>query len=91
MKKEDKDRAFAPPLECDARQCLLCIGDEPMPVSQRMFCYSRPAKMMDHIGKDHLNQFEPDAKIPCPHPTCLTDQVVLDGVSHFKVHAQSMH
>ncbi|KAK7177930.1 FluG domain-containing protein [Paraphaeosphaeria sporulosa] len=90
-KKEGEDVAFAPPLECDARQCLFCIGDEPMPVSQRMFCYSRPAKMMDHIEKDHLDQFEAEAKIPCPHPTCRKDRVVLDGVLHFKAHAQGVH
>ncbi|KAL5407310.1 hypothetical protein PMIN04_011770 [Paraphaeosphaeria minitans] len=89
--KKEEEVAFAPPLECDARQCLFCVGDESMPVSQRMFCYSRPAKMMDHIEKDHLDQFEADAEIPCPHPTCRKDQVVLNSVSCFKAHAQGIH
>lgn len=88
--KKEEDVAFAP-LVCDAHQCLFCIGDEPMPLSQRMFCYSRPAKMMDHIEKDHLDQFEAEAKIPCPHPTCRKYQVVLDGVLHFKAHALRVH
>lgn len=90
-KKEEENAAFAPPLECDSRQCLFCIGDESMPVSQRMFCYSRPAKMMDHIENVHLDQFQPGAKIPCPHPACREDQVVLDGVQHFKAHAMTHH
>jgi hypothetical protein len=71
------------PLEYDSRQCLFCVGDERLPLSQRMFCWSRPAKMMDHIEDHHLKRLASDAQIPCPHPTCRKMGVMLDGVLHF--------
>ncbi|KAF2194980.1 hypothetical protein K469DRAFT_698544 [Zopfia rhizophila CBS 207.26] len=91
VKQEDVAVLSSLPLECDPRQCLFCIGDERLPIPQRTFCWSRPAKMMDHIEDHHLKRFAPNAKIPCPHPTCQKNGVVLDGVSHFKNHALSVH
>jgi hypothetical protein len=90
---EEVDKSVPPSfsLECDPRQCLFCIGDERLDLAQRKFSYARAAKMMDHIEKDHLAQFEAEAKISCPHPTCQKVQVVLDGVSHFKAHASRVH
>ncbi|KAL5401075.1 hypothetical protein PMIN03_011829 [Paraphaeosphaeria minitans] len=79
------------PLVCDPRQCLFCIGDERPPIAQRMFCYSRVAKMWDHIEDEHLRRFAPDATFPCPHPICRKEGVPLDGVLHFKRHAQDVH
>ncbi|KAL5408048.1 hypothetical protein PMIN04_011537 [Paraphaeosphaeria minitans] len=79
------------PLVCDRRQCLFCIGDESLPLVQRMFCYSRVAKMMDHVEDEHLRRFAPDATITCPHPACRKEGVPLDGVLHFKRHANDDH
>jgi hypothetical protein len=79
------------PLECNARQCLFCIGDKALPVSQRMFCWCRPAKMMDHIEKVHLDPLKLDSRISCPHPGCQSNEVVLHGISHLKRHAQEVH
>lgn len=90
-KQEDSPSASSFPLVCDPRQCLFCIGDEGLPLAQRMFCYSRVAKMMDHIENEHLRRFVPDATIPCPHPTCRKEGVLLKGVLHFKRHAQEVH
>ncbi|KAF2729867.1 hypothetical protein EJ04DRAFT_527418 [Polyplosphaeria fusca] len=59
--------------------------------SQRMFCWSRPAKMMDHLEDHHLGYFAQDATISCPHPTCRRKGAMLDGVSHFKNHALCVH
>ncbi|KAI0626734.1 DUF3435 domain-containing protein [Pyrenophora tritici-repentis] len=88
---EDENVTLPTPLECDRRQCLFCIGDRSLPASQRTFCWSRPSKMMDHIEKIHLYPLEPDSRIPCPHPGCRDNKVVLDGVSHFKAHALRIH
>ena len=90
-KQEDSPSASSFPLVCDPRQCLFCIGDEGLPLAQRMFCYSRVAKMMDHIEDEHLRRFATDATIPCPHPTCRKEGVPLEGVLHFKRHAQDVH
>jgi hypothetical protein len=87
----DKNVILSTPLECDARQCLFCIGDEALSVSQRTFCWSRPAKMMDHIEKFHLNLLELDSRILCPHPECRNKKVVLDCVTHLKRHALEVH
>ncbi|KAF2174706.1 hypothetical protein K469DRAFT_685751 [Zopfia rhizophila CBS 207.26] len=91
VKQEDVAVFSSLPLECDPRQCLFCIGDERLPFPQQTFCWSRPAKMMDHIEDHHLKRLAPNTKIPCPHPTCQKNGVVLDGVSHFKNHALDVH
>jgi len=90
-KEEDVAISHSFPLDCDPRQCLFCIGDERLPYQQRLFCWSRPAKMMDHIEDKHLQLFAPDSKIPCPHPKCKEGHVALNGVLHFKNHAQTVH
>lgn len=88
---EDTVSLFSLPLECNPSQCLFCIGDERLPPEHRTFCWSRPAKMMDHIEDQHLKSLALDAKILCPHPRCRESGVVLDGVSHFKSHALGIH
>lgn len=90
-KQEDSPSTYSFPLVCDTRQCLFCIGDGSLPLAQRVFCYSRVAKMMDHIEDEHLCRFAPDATISCPHPTCRKEGVPLEGVLHFKRHAQDVH
>lgn len=89
--QEDSLTASSFLLVCDPRQCLFCIGDKRLSLAQRMFCYSRVAKMMDHIEDEHLRRFAPDATIPCPHPVCRKEGVRLDGVLHFKRHALDIH
>lgn len=91
IKKEDTSLPLSLPLECEPRQCLFCVGDESLPLTQRTFCWSRPAKMMDHIEDHHLKGVAPDAEIHCPHPTCRENRVMLEGVCHFKNHALSVH
>jgi hypothetical protein len=90
-KSEDEYVNSLTRLECNARQCLFCIGDEALPVSQRMFCWCRPAKMMDHVEKVHLDSLKPESEVPCPHPGCRSKEVVLHGVSHLKRHALEVH
>jgi hypothetical protein len=90
-KSEDEYVNSLTRLECNARQCLFCIGDEALPVSQRMFCWCRPAKMMDHVEKVHLGPLKPASEVPCPHPGCRSKEVVLHGISHLKRHALEVH
>ena len=91
MKQEDLATPHSFPLKCDPRQCLFCMGDERLPYQQRIFCWSRPAKMMDHVEDKHLHLFALDAKIPCSHPVCKESHMILNGVLHFKSHAQTVH
>lgn len=88
---QDKNVAFSLPIVCKARQCLFCIGDEALSLSQRTFCWSRPAKMMDHVEQVHLNLVGVETEIICPHPSCRERKVTLNGVLHFKAHALQVH
>jgi Protein of unknown function (DUF3435) len=78
------------PLKCKKTQCPVCIGDESLEYEQRVFCYSRPAKMMDHV-EGHLRGLSPDAKVPCWHPHCRSGGIILDGVMHYKNHVITVH
>ena len=52
---------------------------------------SRPAKMMDHVDKEHLRSRATSATIDCPHPVCKEGSVVLHGLQHFKSHVEREH
>lgn len=89
----ESDLLSSLPMECDPRQCIFCLWDPRLPVSQQTFCFSRVAKMMDHTEDQHLKGLAPDAKICCPDPRCRTgnERLILDGISHFKNHALRVH
>ncbi|KAI9685965.1 MAG: hypothetical protein M1822_003948 [Bathelium mastoideum] len=80
----------APPLACDPRQCLFCLGDERCADSQRPFRFCRPSKMRDHLARFHLKEFTAP-EIQCPHPICKKDRTTLHGTMHFCRHCQSVH
>ena len=69
------------PLVCEKTQCIFCY---PEPKT-----FSRPAKMMDHV-ESHL-RLEPAERVACRHPVCKAAGLVLNSVSEFKNHVQSVH
>ena len=78
------------PMECKPKQCIFCLGDERKPYEERIFEYCRASKMMDEVEK-HLNDFEPDDQVPCPHPQCEAAKLVLSNVTTFKNHTAKVH
>jgi hypothetical protein len=76
------------PTICSSTQCLFCLGDTRLPLESRIFCFSRPRKAREHVERQHLQFFNANDLIPCPHPEC---KEVLRGVMHFKNHAASVH
>ena len=78
------------PLVCRPTQCPICIGDERKSYSDRTREFSRPSKMMDHVAT-HLEMYLPGASIPCHHPICMADGVVLESIAAFKNHTARVH
>ena len=78
------------PVECKPKQCIFCLGDERKPYEGRTFEYCRASGMMNEVEK-HLKKFASDDKIPCPHPSCKTIELVLQSVMAFKSHTAKVH
>jgi hypothetical protein len=68
------------PMICINTQCLFCFKQ-----------FTRPRKAREHVEKLHLKHYALDDLIPCPHPVCKMDEVVLGGHMHFKNHAATTH
>jgi hypothetical protein len=79
------------PLLCDKTQCPFCIGDEQKTYEERMSCFCRPSKMMDHVERIHLKGVSAEQTISCRHPVCQSNGLVLSNLMHFKNHVQSIH
>lgn len=79
------------PLVGSNAQCPFCIGDESLSYQQRAASFCRPAKMMDHVERNHLKGRDPEARIECHHPTCRSQGLVLKHLQHFKNHVESVH
>ncbi|TVY90451.1 hypothetical protein LAWI1_G007273 [Lachnellula willkommii] len=83
--KEESSKAD--PFSC----CLFCIGDESKSYEDRIGSFCRPAKMMDHVERNHLKGQDPEASIECCHPICKSQGLVLKHLQHFKNHVQTVH
>ncbi len=68
------------PIICKSTECLFCFKQ-----------FTRPRKAREHVEKLHLKHYKLDDLIPCPHPICKMDEVVLSGHMHFKYHAATTH
>ncbi|KAI9709018.1 MAG: hypothetical protein M1828_002552 [Chrysothrix sp. TS-e1954] len=90
-KPEEEPPSPSVPKRIDPRQCLFCLCDRNKSYEMRVRKYARPAKMMDHVEKDHLREVNGSSAIACPHPTCRSDGIILQGVLHLKNHVQRVH
>ena len=78
------------PLTCKPTQCIFCLNNESKSHAERNFEYARPNKMMNHVEK-HLQNYEPSESIPCSHPKCRAEAVILSDVKVFKNHTTIIH
>ena len=76
-------------LECQPFQCLFCIGNLGLSLSERLREYKNKYSLQRHIFRCRLRLVEPCDKLDCPHPAC--DGVLLQNVEHFKSHAEIVH
>lgn len=91
--EEDAGRPQMPwiPMKCQPTQCIFCLSEKTIPYVSRSFCYSRRAKMMDHVEGHHLKDRDPSTSIACPHPICADQALVLKSVMHLKAHVEREH
>ncbi|KAI9889352.1 MAG: hypothetical protein M1814_005520 [Vezdaea aestivalis] len=76
------------PIICDSLQCLFCLGDKGLSSKDRCQRYKSKFSMQRHVGK-HLELYQPDESILCPHPRC--HGILLNSAMHFKNHAARVH
>lgn len=79
------------PLKCREAQCPFCIGDTTKTLAERLYVYSRPSKMMDHVERIHFSYVSPKEPLPCCHPTCSERRLILDDLQHYKNHVAKVH
>jgi hypothetical protein len=72
------------PLVRAKTQCPICIGDERLTYSSRIFCYKRSSHMMDYVERAHLQKMPPGQQIHCHHPVCKSEGLVLKNIMLFK-------
>jgi hypothetical protein len=77
------------PLILGKTQCIFCIGNERYSYDQRTRTFERASHMWAHIENVHLKHLE--QLIPCGHPVCKTQKLVLTSVMHFKNHVAKVH
>ncbi|KAL2364863.1 hypothetical protein RJZ56_002210 [Blastomyces dermatitidis] len=76
------------PALCPGTQCLFCLGDDQLPLSGRIYSFSRPDHLRRHVQDCHFRYLDATAPLWCPHPSCLE---LLDGVQDFQGHALQVH
>jgi hypothetical protein len=77
------------PLILGKTQCIFCIGNERYTYDKRTRAFKRVSHMWDHIENLHLKHL--DQQIPCDHPVCKAQGVVLKSVMLFKNHVAIVH
>ena len=92
VKEESPDVEVEPlvdlPLLCVKTQCIFCIGNERLPLEQRVRKFHRVSHMMDHVENVHLSKILPGHCIRCHHTKCKSD---FRNVMQFKNHVQVVH
>ena len=83
------DEGFIDP-KCHPNQCPFCIGDERKSHKERTRIFTRPSTMRDHV-QGHLAKRPSNAPIRCHHPICIKQGLVLETLTIFKNHTQSVH
>jgi len=79
------------PLVCEKTQCIFCIGNERLSYEQRTRKFRRVSHMWDHVENIHLRGVPAEQRIPCDHPVCKAQGLVLDNVKLFKNHVAIVH
>lgn len=75
------------PLQYRALQCLCCIGDTTLPLSERQHVFGSKHSLQRHFDRRH--RFQPGQNCPFPNNECT--QLTFKSLVHFKNHAAVVH
>jgi hypothetical protein len=89
-RKVDPKTATQVPMRCQPLQCLFCLGDERLFLSERNRSFGRPQALWKH-AQAHLRSIDASRKIPCPHPVCKASGRTTTSVEHLLNHAHREH
>jgi hypothetical protein len=70
-------------------QCIFCIGNERFTYEKQTRAFKRVSHMWDHVENLHLKYHGP--MIPCPHPVCMAQDLILNSMMTFKNHVVTIH
>ncbi|KAL8626100.1 hypothetical protein Q9189_008220 [Teloschistes chrysophthalmus] len=76
------------PIECEATQCIFCLGNEDLSAADRLKAFATRGDLKKHFHRKHLRHHRDGQPIACPHPRC---DVTLDGAMHLQSHAEVVH
>ncbi|KAL9579753.1 MAG: hypothetical protein Q9203_006568 [Teloschistes exilis] len=76
------------PIECDATQCIFCLGNEDLSAAGRLKAFATRGDLKKHFHRKHLRHHRDGQPIACAHPRC---DVTLDGAMHLQSHAEVVH
>jgi hypothetical protein len=68
------------------RVCFLCLGNEKLPLAQRIHPFSTPGDLSKHLGRKHLKHIKSRESVSCN--LCM---VSLSGKMHVQRHAEEIH
>ncbi|EMD66386.1 hypothetical protein COCSADRAFT_85560, partial [Bipolaris sorokiniana ND90Pr] len=68
------------------RVCFLCLGNEGLPLAQRIYAFSTPGDLSKHFGRKHLKNIQSGRDLGCK--LCM---VRLVDKTHLQRHAQEIH
>ena len=96
IKKENISPSVSPPpdlsktlpVECEATQCIFCLGNEYLPAAERMKPFASRGDLKKHFHRKHLRYHPDGQRIACPHPRC---DIVLTSTMHLQNHAEKVH
>ena len=74
--------------ECEATQCIFCLGDEGLPAFKRLWVFSSRGDLKKHFRRKHLRHHCDGQPIACPHPRC---DAILEGKMQLENHADLVH
>ena len=68
------------------RVCFLCLGNEGLPLAQRIYAFSTPGDLSKHFGRKHLKNMQSGRDLGCK--LCM---VPLVDKTHLQRHAEEIH
>jgi hypothetical protein len=66
--------------------CFLCLGNEELPLAQRIYSFGTPGDLSKHFGRKHLKHIKDGTDV-----SCNLCKVHLAHKSHLQRHAEDVH
>lgn len=93
--KEEQTSVSPPPnlskilkVECEATQCIFCLGNEELPDAIRLKTFASHGDLKKQFHRKHLRHHPDGQPIACPHPRC---DVVFNRTMYLQNHAEKVH